>query len=108
MTNNEYIMHQTVRLVAYFCFNYPDYREVIEWIYQHQTYDNFCNKEHLLNKFEELMDIYKGAELWMRFFCELDGDHQTILADYITQVYYKHGLSGNEKLIWKGILRDDR
>lgn len=70
--------------VVVFCFNYPNYHEVIKWIAEHQ---HGCSYDYLLGKWESLADIYSGAEAWLRFYQELDPERREALVDYITKVF---------------------
>jgi hypothetical protein len=79
--------------VVFFCFNYPSYYEVIDWMMQHPK--NHCTKDHLLEKIEYFLDKYSPAEAWLRFYCDLDLDMREVFVDYICEVYAKRNMKRN-------------
>ena len=74
--------------VVFFCFIFPSYFEVIDWMMQHPK--NHCTKDHLLEKIEYFLDKYSPAEAWLRFYCDLDLDMREVFVDYICEEYALH------------------
>lgn len=74
-----------VKMVMYFLYNFPPYREVIHWIYEHQ---HQCDEQHLIDKIENAFQhTNSSVEAWTRFYLELDDRLRNVFVDYVCEVY---------------------
>lgn len=85
MQENRY---DVIHALVYFTMNFPDYRDVIHWIAEHQ---HTCNEQHLLDKIEDYFrQTDNSATAWLLFYCGLgDNDIRRAFCDYVMDVYYK-------------------
>lgn len=90
-----------IKMAMYFLYNFPPYREVIHWIYEHQ---NQCNEQHILDKIEDAFKhTNSSVEAWTRFYLECDDQLRKAFVDYICEVYAQKSmhLSDDEKAALK-------
>lgn len=78
------VKYPITEAVIVFCFNFPNYHEVIKWISEHQ---NTCSYDHLLAKWEKFADVYSSAEAWLRFYMDCDEDIREAMTDYIMEEF---------------------
>lgn len=78
------VKYPMAEAVVVFCFNFPNYHEVLHWIAEHAK---GCSYEHLLEKWEGFADVYDGASAWLHFYMDCDATHREAMTDYITQVF---------------------
>lgn len=78
------VSYPMTEAVIVFMFNFPNYREVIKWIADHQ---NVCSYDHLLSKWEQFTNTYSPAEAWLRFYMDCDTEIREAMTDYITEVF---------------------
>lgn len=71
---------------VYFGYNYPSMSEVVDYMVKHAGSD-YYDKRHLLNKFDELYEMYGCHAVMNRFFVELSQELQAALVDYAVKVY---------------------
>lgn len=93
MTKTKYLITKNVIL---FCFNYPSYEEVIDYMMTHPK--SHTTREHLIDAITYYLERYSGAEAWLLFFCYLDGVNQEIFTDYICEIYAKQNIHDAEDL----------
>lgn len=79
--------------VVLFCFNFPNYHDVIKYISEHQE---TCSYDHLLAKWEKFADVYSLAEAWLRFYMDCDEEIREAMTDYIMEEFAPR--SGNFNL----------
>ena len=79
--------------VVLFCFNFPNYHDVIKYISEHQE---TCSYDHLIAKWEKFADVYSSAEAWLRFYMDCDDDIREAMTDYIMEEFAPR--SGNFNL----------
>lgn len=78
------VKYPMAEALVVFCFNFPNYHEVIKWIADHQ---HQCSYEHLLNKWEHFADVYPSSEAWLRFYMDCGDEIREAMVDYIVQVF---------------------
>jgi len=94
MTKNEKMTKQelSINIWVYFCYNYPPYEEIIEYI---------CNKtgkrwliEHFKEKFDGFYDAYGPRAVMETFYCSLGSqDLRSALIEYALKVYGPKGMN---------------
>ena len=70
--------------VVLFCFNFPNYHDVIKYISEHQE---TCSYDHLLAKWEKFADVYSPAEAWLRFYMDCNEEIREAMTDYIIEEF---------------------
>ncbi|MFW5563392.1 MAG: hypothetical protein ACOCNX_00695 [Prevotella sp.] len=78
------VKYPLTEAVVVFCFNFPNYHEIIKWIADRVKR---CSYEHLLEKWEHFADVYSPADAWLHFYMDCDSYHREALTDYITEVF---------------------
>ena len=79
-----------VHIFVKFGYNYPSPKEFINYICE-KTGKNYL-KEHLLEKFSHIYDVYGCHAVMNRFMVEIDLDLQEALVDYALNVYAPVGM----------------
>lgn len=70
---------------VYFGYNYPAPYEFIHYIVDHT--DGYYDYQHLINKFDDLYDLYGSDAVMNRFFVEISKSLQEKLVEYAIRVY---------------------
>lgn len=89
----------SIRMWVYFCMNYPDMHEVIDYMCKkcNEQGQHYYDPKHLWNKFSYYYDEYGSRAAMNTFYCELSRALQDALADYVINVWAEHGMCLNEE-----------
>lgn len=77
------------KIIIYFLYNYPDYKQFCHKIFLRQTH---CNEQHILSKIEDAFaHTNSGVEAWTRFYLECDDELRKAFVDSVINDYAGKG-----------------
>lgn len=84
---------------VYFCMNYPDYCEVINYMCDYaQERGQWYDREHLKDKFSHLYDLAGSRGVMNTFYCDLgSNDLRDGLVEYAMKVWAPQGMRLSEE-----------
>ena len=89
----------SIKMWVYFCMNYPNYKEVIDYMCEYAAErGNWYDREHLKHKFEHLYDLVGSRGVMNTFYCDLgSNDLRAGLVDYCMKVWAPEGMRLSEE-----------